>query len=250
MKTISLTPELAEAHDSWAGVMDLADALPNEWSLAGGQMVYTHTVEHGVVLARPSKDADIVIDVRGHRGSSENVFGALKRIGFQAEGFDLAGRRHRWNRGDAQIDVLQPRYLGDRRMVALNRRKLLTIEAPGSQHLLLRSELVRVGLEGRFVVMRSPDLMGAIAAKAAAYRDIINDPGRERHIVDVLTLSPLLSARQLRDSLPWRRLERRRIQFVADVALERHEPVLRAYFPSDLEHRVSALKLSSSFYRS
>jgi len=243
MKRISLHPDHAEAYESWIGLLDLADRLPDEWSLAGGQMVYSHAVEHNVEVPRPSDDADVVIDIRGHREASENIFRVLQEIGFESEGFDFAGRRHRWVRGDAQIDVLQPRHLGDRKERALKRRNLLTIGAPGAQHLLSRSELVEVQIIERVSLIRRPDLMGAISAKCAAYRDIVTQAAPERHLVDILTLTPLLSTRVLREAEPWKRLEQERIRFAARTAIPRHERYLLQYFPHDLEARVDRLRM-------
>lgn len=114
MKHLDLTGLAHESEAAWAGVLDLAAVCAKGWSLAGGQAVFVQTVIRGKVPDRPSTDADLVIDLRADPGAARRLTAALREIGFEATRRDGNGRMHRWIRGEAQIDVLQPRYLGER----------------------------------------------------------------------------------------------------------------------------------------
>lgn len=249
MKRVRIDPKLHAASSSWEGLLDFADVMPDGWSLAGGQMIYVHTQFHGAVLARPSLDVDVVIDIRAHPDAAEEVFATLKRIGFQGTAPDPKNRVHRWLRGDAQIDVLQPRYLGEHAHKRLRRAGVETIGAPGAQHLLNRTESFEVIFGARIQRLRVPNLMGAIASKAAAYSEILLDRAKRRHLVDVLTLVPLLSARELRANPSWRRLERTRLKVVA-AAVNDSKTLdhLEAYF-SDARRRFELTARIADFYR-
>lgn len=87
--------------------------------------------------------------------------------------------------------MLIPRHLGAK---AAGRRGVsggTTIETPGAQQALDRSEAVDVALGGRTGVIRRPDLLGALVAKAAAH-SVVLDRARSRHLVDFAVLTTLL----------------------------------------------------------
>lgn len=66
-----------------------------------------------------------------------------------------------------------------------------TIETPGAQQALDRSEAVEVTLDGRTGKIRRPDLLGALVAKAAAH-SVVLDRARSRHLLDLATLTTLV----------------------------------------------------------
>ncbi len=139
MKHLDLTGLAHESKAAWEGVLDLAAVCAEGWSLAGGQAVFVQTALRGRVPDRPSTDADLVIDLRADPGAARRLTEALREIGFEPTRRDGDGRKHRWIRGEAQVDVLQPRYLGERVEKRLNEQGLETIGAPGAQHLLSRT---------------------------------------------------------------------------------------------------------------
>ena len=242
MTRLDLTALNHEAEAAWQGVLDLAEASPEGWALAGGQAVFVQATLHGEQPPRPSTDADLVIDLRADPGAARRIVDALRAIGFDTTRRDANGRAHRWERGDAQIDVLQPRYLGDRIEKRLSREGLETIAAPGAQHLLSRTELVTVTLGSRSAQIRTPTALGIIVGKAAGFQEIIDDPYRVRHLADILTIGPLITARELRSEAPYTRLEKQRVgNAVWKIRDGSFANALRPWFPADLEQRVERL---------
>lgn len=111
-------------------------------------------------------------------------------------GESFEGHQHRWLRGSAQIDVLVPRGVGER---ALSRRGVTggtTIQAPGAQQALNRTELP-VSLGNRTGTVLRPNLLGALVAKAAAHT-VSNDVARGRHVTDFLVLTTLIDIDDVR----------------------------------------------------
>ena len=94
--------------------------------------------------------------------------------------------------GDAQIDVLIPRFLGVR---ADNRTDVTggrTIAAPGGQGALDRSEVIGVTVAGVTGTVIRPTLQGAIIAKASAM--LIGEGVKaERHLNDLSILASLVT---------------------------------------------------------
>ena len=249
MKTLDLGALDHEAEASWSGVLDLAEVCPTGWSLAGGQSVYVQAVLRGSPPPRPSSDADVVIDLRADPGAAERIVAGLVAVGFEETRRDGNGRMHRWVRGDAQIDVLQPRFLGPRLDRRLDRQKLATIGAPGAQHLLTRTEQVQVTLGGRTAEIRTPTALGVIVAKAAAFTEIIGDAQPTRHLADILTLAPLLSAKELRAEAPYNRLEHERVgNAIGQSQKPENMRKLQQWFPDDLDQRIEAARKMHAFH--
>lgn len=68
----------------------------------------------------------------------------LKKLDFESAGESLEGHQHRWLRGNAIVDVLIPRHLGERAAGRLGGTGGTTIAAPATQHALDRAETVDV----------------------------------------------------------------------------------------------------------
>ena len=49
---------------SWLALLDLYEKVNSEWTLIGGQLVHLHCAERGGSPARPTNDADTVVDIR------------------------------------------------------------------------------------------------------------------------------------------------------------------------------------------
>ncbi|MET4143904.1 hypothetical protein [Arthrobacter sp. UYCo732] len=121
----------------------------------------------------------------------------LVSLNFVSAGESLEGHQHRWLRGEAMVDVLIPRHLGER---ADGRRGVTggtTIAAPATQQALDRAETIDVSADSASGNVNRPTLLGCLLGKAAAL-GIMNDPGRERHITDFLTLAAVIRASDLR----------------------------------------------------
>lgn len=182
---------------SWLGLLDLYDQLAEGWTLIGGQLVHLHCAERGQFPARPTNDADTVIDVRANPGILETFTQALTDIGFEAQGISAEGLQHRWVRDDASIDVLLPDGIGERASRRHGLTGSQTLPTAGGTQALRRSETVAVTVDGREGFVRRPSLVGALVAKAAAHTNP-GDPGRGRHRRDFVILAGLLTARDFR----------------------------------------------------
>lgn len=193
---IELPAMLSEQQEAWQAVFEIHDSMPQGWVLVGGQAVFLHAVERGAPSVRATKDADMALDIRAFPTMLHDFTELLVRLGFESAGESLEGYQHRWTRGEAVIDVLIPRHLGER---AEKRRGVTggtTIAAPASQQALDRSETVEVqagSASGRVI---RPTILGSLIGKAAL--TIINDPRRQRHIDDFLTLASVVRASDLR----------------------------------------------------
>lgn len=184
------------AGDSWLGLLDLAEQVPEGWCLIGGFMVMVHCLERGAVPTRPTDDGDAVVDLRARPSALREVTAGLVEVGFLADGITADGHQHRWRRGDAVIDVLTPDGIGERAGQATGVGGATTLQAPGSTQALLRAERVQVQHGDRVGTIRRPSLLGALVAKAAAL-SIPDGVRGERHIVDFCNLAPLAARRDL-----------------------------------------------------
>jgi len=189
--SVVLPPMSRRQGEAWNGLLDLSERHPTGWTLVGGQMVHLHCIERGIAPMRPTNDVDTVLDVRAEPGSLQSFTAALVEVGFSSTGESWEGHQHRWQRGGAQIDILIPRHLGER---AAGRRGVsgeTTIETPGAQQALDRTQPVEVVLDGRTGWVRRPSLLGALVAKAAAH-SVVLDRARSRHLIDFAVLTTLI----------------------------------------------------------
>lgn len=195
--SIELPAMLAEQQEAWQAVFEIHSAMPQGWVLIGGQAVYLHAIERGALFVRPTKDADMALDIRAYPTMLLDFTDLLVKLGFQSAGESMEGHQHRWERGQAQVDVLIPRHLGER---ADSRRGVTggtTIAAPASQQALDRSETVEVQAGSVLGKVNRPTILGSLIGKAGALA-IAGDKGRQRHIDDFLTLASVLKASDLR----------------------------------------------------
>lgn len=213
MPDIVEMPVMTEAQEqAWRTLLDLHEELPRGWTVVGGQMVHLWCAERGVVMARPTDDADAVLDVRLEPEMLLKFTNALLRRGFEAETAE-SGVQHRWRKGEAVIDVLIPRHLGP---VAANRRGAgggPTIETPGAQKAVDRTEIVRVRIGDRVGAVPRPSLLGALIAKAAAFT-VPLDRNRNRHLGDFALLATLLRPSDVEDYAPF---DKRELQLVTNA---------------------------------
>jgi hypothetical protein len=194
---INLPNMLIEQQEAWQAVFEIHSAMPHGWVLVGGQAVYLHAIERSAPIVRPTKDADMALDIRAYPTMLHDFTALLVKLNFKSAGESLEGHQHRWLRGDAMVDVLIPRHLGER---ADGRRGVTggtTIAAPATQQALDRGETIDVVAGSATGNVNRPTLLGCLIGKAAAF-GIMNDSGRERHITDFLTLAAVVRASDIR----------------------------------------------------
>ncbi|MCQ9162938.1 hypothetical protein [Arthrobacter sp. STN4] len=188
---------LPEQEESWRAIFEIYEALSHGWILIGGQSVFLHAVERGATAPRPTKDADFALDIRAYPHHLKAFTTALLGLGFESAGQSPAGHQHRWIRGNAVVDVLIPRYTGERSESRLGATGGTTLAAPAVQQAVEQAEVVEVDAGASSGKVNRPTLMAALVGKAGALA-IIDDPGRERHVTDFLTLASVVTARDLR----------------------------------------------------
>jgi hypothetical protein len=178
--------------EGWSALLDLHTMMPTDWTLVGGQMVHLHCAERGVAPQRPTDDLDAVLDVRANPLVLHDFTAALARLGFGPAGTSPTGHQHRWVRGLASIDILIPTGVGERASARRGVSGGTTLQTPAAQQALDRTDDVVVVVAGREGVVRRPNLLGALVAKAAAYH-ITSDTARSRHLVDFAVLTTLIA---------------------------------------------------------
>lgn len=186
-------------------------------------MVQSLCWERNATPSRPTVDADTALDVRARPRMLMTFTSALRDLGFAPDGESFEGHQHRWVRDDAQIDVVIPRFLGER---AEGRRGVsggTTIAAPGAQGALWRAAPITLEVNGRTGSVQRPTLQGALLSKAAAVEIVGEDPSR--HLVDIATLASLIT-RGDRVGIDITPTERRRI-LAAAARIDRDPSILR-----------------------
>lgn len=191
-------PGMPDAQQAaWEALFEIHEATPQYWTLVGGQAVFLHTVERSAAVVRPTTDADAALNLRLRPDILEKFTATLASLGFKSSGTSPEGHQHRWERGIAVVDVLIPRWTGERAEKRHGISGGTTIAAPGLQQALDRSETVEVDAAGSVGLVNRADFLGCLIGKAAALRIMI-DPGRERHLTDALSLAATLRRGDIR----------------------------------------------------
>lgn len=186
-------PAMTDAQTKgWHALLMLHERLPEAWTLVGGQMVHLHCAERGGFAMRPTDDLDTVLDVRALPQVLKRFTSTLVDLGFESAGQSPQGHEHRWHNGDAVVDVLIPRHLGERAAGGKGVTGSTTIETPGAQQALDRTEEVVVDVAGTVGTVRRPSLLGALVAKAAAIT-VYLDQNPARHRTDFAVLATLVA---------------------------------------------------------
>jgi hypothetical protein len=169
MPTVVFPPSSAALTFLWQVLFDLADEMPSEWCLVGGQLVALHALEHGRTDVRAGADAGIVVDVRADPTAAERLSGLLMARSFEP--------------GPRLDGLLQ-------RLICKAGRDAIVVDllAPGSQA-IERTEIIAVKVDGRVGRIPRPSLLGAVLTEAAAL-DVQDDP--HRHEFDLALLLSLV----------------------------------------------------------
>ena len=185
-------PAMTRAQEAgWLGLLDLSERLPNaQWTLIGGQMVHLHCAERGYLPRRATSDIDTVLDVKANPQILLAFTEVLLDLGFRSVGPSAEDKEHRFSRGAALIDVLIPDGVGNRLPQRKGATGSATVQTPGGNQALRRSETVDVEVAGRPGRVHRPNLLGALIVKAAAHTT--SDPAKGRHRADFATLAAML----------------------------------------------------------
>lgn len=183
-------------HNVWSFVLRLAATpVAPPWVLVGGLMVQLHALEHGLANMRPTRDADLLVDVITVPRAIGVMCDLLVGMGLSFEGADPDGIGHRFSRGDGDdrisVDVLAPDHLGPR-TATTTISPARTVQIPAGRRILKDAEIVAVRYDGQQAVLRRPSLVSAIIGKARAW-DVDSSPARERHLEDAAVLLVLVS---------------------------------------------------------
>ncbi len=181
----------------WPALLDIAEAVPVDWVLVGGQMVLLHALEHGVAWPRVSMDLDLLVNVRVATRLRTFVAG-IEALGFELDGMSPELVAHRYRRGRAAVDVLAPDGVGERADLTTTPPGR-TLQIPGGTQALQRAEQVAVRYGERTGVIARPTLLGSIVGKACAVD--VDDVPRNQEIDLALLLSLVEDPFVLRDQL-------------------------------------------------
>lgn len=184
---------------AWEALFEIYEVLPHGWVLAGGQAVYLHAIERKAGVVRPTDDADTVLDIRNSPDMLLTFTSKLVELGFKSSGVSPAGHQHRWTRGHAMIDILIPRFTGERSEKRTGVTGGTTIAAPAGQTAVSRFETVQVSMWESSGCVNRTTLLGLLIGKSAALQ-IVDDPKWKRHVTDFLVLASVLRAADLRGS--------------------------------------------------
>jgi hypothetical protein len=198
-----------EQQSAWKALFEIHDALPHGWVLAGGQAVYLHCIERAGAANRATTDADTILDVRAKRGILRQFTSVLQGLGFEPHGATMEGHQYKWVRGHAEIDVLIPRWLKESVTMLRGVTGGTAIAAPGAQQAIFRSETVEVSAGTSVGNVNRTTILGSLVGKAAAL-EIHDDPKRERHLTDFVSLAAISRASDFRGA-ELKKLDRRRL---------------------------------------
>jgi len=175
----------------WDTVVKIADCIkPEKWVLVGGLMVQAHAMIAGRYV-RATSDIDMLIDVMADTKNIHTVIYGLESLGFELKEPGLRGTAfHRMMKEELIVDLLIADHLpsNKRRLSVVNRWPML--EVSGGAQAVERKSRLNIFSDGSSVSIITPDLLGALIMKAAAYISDTRDA--ERHLQDVALLSSLV----------------------------------------------------------
>ena len=182
-------PELGDDfHAMWVELIELAANPPAPWTLIGAHMVALHGWEAGSDQIRPSRDADVLVDVRAVTHGTMLMSGKLIERGYHLDGHSPQGVGHRLVRDKIRIDVLAPDGLAEQaNLQTVGGAR--TVRVPGGTQALHRSRDVRVRTRSQQGSIPLPTLLGALLVKIRAI-EIDDEPEAQK--ADVAFLLSLI----------------------------------------------------------
>lgn len=184
---------ISRAGHPWETVYTVAEANINEsWLLTGGLMVQLHAIMGGLD-ARPTTDADFLADLMTDRRGVGKLRNVLAAHGFEVHSGTLTGYTTRMSTpGGNIVDLLVadhlPKHLGKDATIA----GTPVLSMPGGAQAVERSMQIKlIDDHESNVVIRIPDLLGALILKSAAYSADHAGYG-DRHLYDAAMLASLI----------------------------------------------------------
>ena len=168
----------------WCELIRLNGERLAPWTLIGAHMVALHGWMRGHVPVRPSKDADILVNVRVVSRGTAAVCQALVRDGYELSERSISRLGHSFARGEVSFDVLAPDGVGSRAQL-MTIDQFRTVRVPGGTQALHRTAPVSVRTRSVKGEVPLPDLLGAILVKVRAI-DIDEDARAQRSDVAFL----------------------------------------------------------------
>ena len=187
------TVEISGSVHPWSTIYALSKSCDSSlWLLTGGLMVQLHAIMNGIT-ARPTSDADLLIDIISNKDSVRKVYSALNNLGFTLQtGLTGYATRLRNCKNDV-VDVLVADHTPKKLFDFLNIFNTPLLSMPGGAQAIERSMLVKLidKNENNEAMLRIPDLLGALILKSAAYNaDNMGD--REKHLYDAALIASLI----------------------------------------------------------
>ncbi|OZG57118.1 hypothetical protein BMYO_2101 [Bifidobacterium myosotis] len=206
----------------WSTVYAVAAAdIPESWLLAGGLMVQLHAIMGGLI-ARPTTDADLLVDFMADRRGIARLRNILASRGFETQPGTLTGYTTRMSapNGDV-VDLLVadhlPKFLGADATIS----GTPVLSMPGGAQAVERSMQVRLVDDRSDVdaVIRIPDLLGVLILKSAAYSADHAGYG-DRHLYDAAMLASLIPGPDAELARLHSNTDRKRIKLLHDKLTE------------------------------
>lgn len=216
------TVEVSSSAHPWSTIYALSKSCDSSlWLLTGGLMIQLHAIMNGIT-ARPTSDADLLIDVISNKHNVRKVYNALKKLGFALQ-IGLTGYATRLtNRNNDVVDVLIADHTPKKLFGFLNIVNNPLLFMPGGAQAIERSMLVKLidRNENNEAMLRIPDLLGALILKSAAYNaDNMGD--REKHLYDAALIASLIDnpdfeAKRLHSKNDYKRLRFLKLKLTKD----------------------------------
>ncbi|NSX29528.1 hypothetical protein [Gardnerella vaginalis] len=187
------TVEISSSTHPWSTIYALSKSCNSSlWLLTGGLMIQLHAIMNGIT-ARPTSDADLLIDVISNKDNVRKVYNALKNLGFSLQ-TGLTGYATRLrNQNNDVVDLLIADHTPKKLFGFLNIFNTQLLSMPGGSQAINRSMLVTLidRHENNEAMLRIPDLLGALILKSAAYK-ADNMGNREKHLYDAALIASLI----------------------------------------------------------
>jgi hypothetical protein len=170
--------------DMWEELLLLAKKSPVPWTLIGAHMVALHGWARGRNDFQPSRDADVLVNVRVVADGAKRVSECLCDRGFKLDAFSPKGLAHRFVKKNIRLDILAPDGTG-RRTQFFTLGGARTIAVPGGSQALKRSRTMGLRVRGLAGAVPVPELLGALLIKIRAI-GVDDQPETQRHDVAFL----------------------------------------------------------------
>ena len=183
---IEIDPPDEQSRRLWHAVGELAELLPEDWTLVGGLMVQLHAFEHDVLDVRVTADIDVLGQARPP-GPLQAIDRALIDAGFEAHPPDPDNYGFRYEREGLIVDVLAPDGIRPPPTLDGSRH---AVGVPGGSQALARSETITVRIDGHTFELRRPTLTGAILIKARSLLKHQDPDAQRQDLLRLLSLVP------------------------------------------------------------